>query len=82
MFIKITSIVITMTLLVVLIACEPDACMNYQDLCDDEADMTMCNELLEEQPSSLYTCMSQAETCAEIHSCILNVEDESLAKSN
>jgi hypothetical protein len=81
MFIKLSSIVIVITALAMFIACEYDACSNYQDLCNGDADMTMCNELLEEQPNSLHSCIDKAKTCSEIHSCILNIEDETTAKS-
>ena len=49
---------------------------------DDFTDNDVLNELLENQPDSLSECMNRAETCSEIHDCILNVEDEADAETN
>ena len=68
--------------LFLLCGCESEACSHYQDLCQHEVDANMCNELLENQPSSLYECINEASSCYEIHECIANIEDESEAETD
>ena len=68
--------------LLVMAGCESEACANYQLVCDHDVDGDMCTEILENQPSSLYDCILNAETCYEVHQCILNAEDESMSTSD